>query len=796
MFLLEKKRTFYLLVGLLICLVPYSNLTAQNNATISGFIRDEKTGENLIGAAVLVKETQTGTTTNTYGFFSLTLPKATEYHVSIAYLGYQRKEIVVELTQNQTLSVKLTPNTADLSAVEVVGERVEKIQESTQMSMIEIPIKQIKSVPALLGEVDVLKVLQLLPGVQSGNEGASGLYVRGGGSDQNLILLDGTPVYNATHLFGFFSIFNADALNHVELIKGGHPARYGGRLSSVLDISMKEGNMQKFQGEGSIGIVAAKLTMEGPIIKDKASFIVSARRTYIDALARPLIRAQSNGLTAGYYFYDINAKVNYIVSPKDRLYLSFYNGYDEFYAREEYDDSFGGSRSIDRYNSSLGWGNTIGALRWNRVLGPKLFANTHLTYTKYNFEVGFETESILEIPGEPRDRQFIASKYLSNITDVAIKTDFDYVPNSNHYIRFGPFLTRHNFKPGAVTSIYEGDGFDVPELFIGSPERKANEYGAYIEDEYRVNNRLKVSYGFRLVGFNIDNQTYGSVEPRLSARYLLTDEIALKASFSRMTQFIHLLTNSSIGLPTDLWVPATSRIAPQKSNQVAIGAARSLAKKGYEISVETYYKSMKGLIEYKEGASFLDLNTNWEDQVVRGDGEAYGFEFFLQKKEGRFSGWAGYTLSWSNRTFADLNFGKTFPYKYDRRHDISLVAFYKVSDTWSISGTWVYGTGNAITLPLSEYNLPNAGTVKNYSERNGYRMRAYHRLDFGATRTVKTKYGERMFNIGAYNMYSRRNPFFIGLREQFDFQTGRSTRRFVQYSLFPIIPSVSWSFKF
>ncbi|SHJ13354.1 CarboxypepD_reg-like domain-containing protein [Hymenobacter daecheongensis DSM 21074] len=770
--------------------------------TISGYVRDQATGENLIGVAVVNPGTGQGTATNTYGFYTLTLPaSADSVRLLVSYLGYERARLAVKAERNVSHTFQLRASSSELGNVEIVGSKEEKIAQSTRMGTINVPITQIKLLPALLGETDVLKVLQLLPGVQSGGEGQSGLYVRGGSPDQNLVLLDGTPVYNAAHLFGFFSVFNADAINNVELIKGGFPARYGGRLSSVLDISMKEGNMKEFHGEGAVGIVASKLTLEGPIKKDTASFIISARRTYLDILARPLIAAAaaSEGAeaTIGYFFHDLNGKLNWKLGSRDRLYLSAYTGYDKFYARTK--DNFNDDE-YSKLNSGLGWGNLTSALRWNHVVNDQLFMNTHFTYSKYQFNVGITQEDRRRDGGpngQLRTDKFDL-RYLSNIRDLSLKTDLDYVPSPDHYIRFGGQYILHSFRPGALQAKDNSN----PENDLKSGEQKlGSEAGLYAEDDYRLTDRLKVNGGLRLNGFLVDNKLYPSLEPRLAARYLLTEDWSLKAAYARTTQYIHLLTNSGIGLPTDLWVPATAKVKPQRAQQISIGAARNLRFKDedYELSFESYYKPMQNLIEYREGASFLGTTDNkWEDKVTSGKGWAYGAELFLQKKSGRTTGWVGYTLAWSKRRFPELNQGRIYPYKYDRRHDMSVVVIHTFTPTITLSGTWVYGTGNATTLSEGRFNLGQGGQYEDYGPRNSYRMRAYHRLDLDLSHTKKKRWGEVVNSFSLYNAYSRRNPYYLYFQQGYQDSNGNVQQKpsYRQVSLFPIIPSFSKSFKF
>ncbi|MDQ3190128.1 MAG: TonB-dependent receptor [Bacteroidota bacterium] len=768
--------------------------------TVSGYISDEATGEKLIGANVYEPTLKTGTTSNLYGFYSFTVQSGDSISLLIRYIGYKSQIVKLLPGKDIQLNFKLSPS-IDLNAFELVEERTVKIEENSQMSVIEIPISQIKSIPALLGEVDVLKSLQLLPGVQSGGEGSSGLYVRGGGPDQNLILLDGAPVYNASHLFGFFSVFNADAIKNVQLTKGGFPARYGGRLSSVIEINLKDGNTQKFSGEGSVGIVASRLTLEGPIIKDKTSFIISARRTYIDVLARPFIKAASNGEgTGGYYFYDLNAKINHKFSNKDHLYLSFYSGDDRFYARSKGDYTYNGNKNIYSDEFKVGWGNSTSTLRWNHILSPKLFSNTSLIYSRFNFYTQIESKHSEITPTATYQNDF-ALKFLTGIEDISGKIDFDYLPSTNHYIKFGIGNINHAFNTGALQYKSSATGSTALDTTLGTARTYANELSAYIEDDYRISARLKANFGIHYSGFVVSKSYYQSFQPRFSGRYFITEKLAFKASYATMMQFIHLLSNAGIGLPTDLWVPSTDKIKPQISKQVAAGFAKTIRKddNDYEVSIEGYYKIMDNIIDYKGGANFFNQSENWEKQVEVGKGWSYGSEFFVQKKTGRTTGWVGYTLSWTERQFPEINFGEKFPYKYDRRHDLSVVVNYKITKNIDISGTWVYGTGNAITLPIARYqaiadyssfyNYYNE--IEYYESRNGFRMRAYHRMDVGINFRKEKKWGERTINVSAYNAYNRKNPYFYAFGND---EIGN--RVIKQYSLFPLLPSISYNFKF
>lgn len=771
----------------MLCLLAFSASAQQTKFTISGTVREAGSLEKLPGVTVANLRTRSGTATNNYGFYSLTLPKDS-VELLVSYVGYKPVKKVFYLRADTVINIDL--GIIELQTVEISAEQQESISESTQMSQVSIPVEQVKQIPALLGEKDVLKVLQLMPGVQKGQEGSSGFYVRGGGPDQNLIILDDATVYNAFHLFGFFSLFNGDALKSIELTKGGFPSRYGGRLSSVLEMQMKDGDRQAFHGEAGIGLISSRLLLEGPILKGKSSFVVSGRRTYIDLLTIPFQKAFNPDVLAGYFFYDFNAKANYEINSKNTLYLSGYFGRDKFYSRFKtgFDD--------DQSKANLSWGNATGTFRWNHIWNSRLFSNTSLIFTNYQLGINVREEF---------DTDFFELNYNSGIRDYSFKYDFDFVPSPKHYIRFGLMTTYHQFRPSAIV---------VTDSYGGSLEEKARlieawESGLYFEDDWTVTSRLKVNAGVRISHFTAQKKHYWRPEPRIAARYMLRENLSLKASWAVMNQYLHLLSNTGIGLPTDLWVPATKRVNPQRSWQGAFGVAQDIPKYKLLLSLEGYYKRSFDIIGYKEGASFLavgDLGENgepisWEDNVTPGQAWSYGVEFLVQRKFGKFTGWIGYTLSWTQLQFDSLNSGKKFYARYDRRHDLSVVGIYKINDHITLSATWVYGTGNAITLPQAELSLPvhspgtpNGGNnwfITDYGEKNSFRMAAYHRLDVGIQFHKKLKRSERTFELSAYNVYSRLNPFFyyVGYDRQ-------GNRRLRQVSLFPIIPSVSWTWKF
>ncbi|MDG1841037.1 MAG: TonB-dependent receptor plug domain-containing protein [Crocinitomicaceae bacterium] len=787
----------------------YSFLFTQK-ITISGYVKDAESGEPLIGAKIFDIKSKKGVIANEYGFYSLTLLKDS-VRLKATFFGYGAMKYEFMPQKNKLLTINLNP-IVDIEEVEISSQK--RIEEESQMSSFNISMEKVKALPVFLGETDILKTIQLFPGVQSGSEGASGLYVRGGGADQNLILLDGVPVYNASHLFGFFSVFNSDAINNAQMIKGGFPARYGGRLSSVLDIHMKEGNTKKFKGEGSIGIISSKLTLEGPIIKDKTSFLVSGRRTYVDLWAIPLINSFNNNSgggkgesgsssssnTGGYYFWDLNAKINHKFSDKSRLYVSGYFGKDRFYGDRSNSYPDGGNQIDEQASNALEWGNAIGAIRWNKIISPKLFMNVTATYSQYQFGVGFTNQTTVTYP-DSAQQSSLSSQYDSGIRDWTGKVDFTYYPNANHSIKFGLGNTYHTFIPGVNQFQVNQSGISSVDSTFGSTQQYGHEHWIYIEDDWEISEKIKFNIGLNFSGFQARESWYPSIQPRFSGRFLVSKNSAIKASYSRMSQFLHLLTNPSIGLPTDLWVPVTDRVAPEHSNQYALGYSQTL-KKGIQFSVEAYYKDMFNLVAYQDGASFFGSGLDWQDKIEIGRGNSYGVEFLLEKKIGKTTGWIGYTLNWSNRQFDNINFGNPFPHKYDRRHDIGIAITHEFNEKVDIGVVWVFGSGYATTLAQQTYNgidglsssISNNfefTTVEHIENRNNYRMPSYHRLDVGVNLHKKRKKYTRTWSFGLYNAYSRQNPFYL----YFD-QDANGDLGLYQLSLFPIIPSISYKIKF
>lgn len=768
--------------------------TLQAQVTLSGYINDAATGESLIGAVVSVKDhPELGTYTNTYGFYSLSLKPGT-YTIAFSYIGYETVTKQLNLSTKKELSVELKPVEVQIKTYTVTDKRSDENTDGAQMGTTNLNIEKIKSLPSFLGEVDPLKTIQLLPGIQSAGDGNAGFYVRGGGPDQNLILLDEAVIYNASHLFGFFSVFNPDAIHNVKLIKGSMPANYGGRLASVLDISMKEGNMKKYSVNGGIGLISSRLTVQGPLKKDTGSFIISARRTYIDVVAQPFIPKTSAFYGSGYHFYDLNAKFNYRLGKKDRLFLSAYNGRDVF---DYVNDNSG-------INFKIPWGNSTASLRWNHLFSDKLFLNTTAIFSDFKFEFA------------AKQGEFDFALF-SGIKDWNFKTDFSYYPNIRNKVKFGANYIFHTFVPSNVTAESGEVNFDTGDII----KYYAHDAAVYIHDEYDFSDALKINAGLRFSMFqhigpftrynkDIPGKTdttsyaagkpvatYGGAEPRISVRYKLNMSSSLKAGYTHNYQYIHLASLSAVSLPTDIWVPSTDRVKPQIGDQYAVGYFKNFKNNLYESSVEVYYKHMKNQVAYEEGALPEDnIKDNPDNHFVFGLGRSYGAEFFFKKAYGKLNGWIGYTLAWTKRKFPDINDGKVFPAKFDRRHDLSVAVVYNLAKRWQFSTVFVYATGNAITLPVSRY-VYEGNIVNEYGPRNSLRMPAYHRLDFSVTFKGKPdKKFKSDWNFSVFNVYNRANPFFIYFDNTGNIQSGTLQVKAKQVSLFPVLPSITWNFKF
>ncbi len=783
-------------------------LCFAQKATLSGYITDASNGEAIIGAKVFVPSTKQGAITNNYGFYSLTLPIG-KHIVEFRYSSFSTISKELDLSKDITLNIELGSSINNLNEVEINAKKGENVN-SAKLGQVELEMEQIKTLPAFMGEVDLIKTIQLLPGVSSVSEGGQGFYVRGGGPDQNLVLVDEAVVYNAAHLFGFFSVFNADAVKSVSLTKGGMPANYGGRMSSVLEVNMNEGNNKTFKVKGGIGAISSRITVEGPLKKDKGSFIVSGRRTYIDVIMKAAIPDSSPFAGTSYYFYDLNLKLNYKISKKDRIYLSGYYGKDVF--------SFGNRDA--NFNVKMPWGNAIAALRWNHLFNPKLFMNVATTFTDYMFQFGSNQD------------QFRFSLN-SGVRDLGAKVDFSYYPNAKHKVKWGADYIFHTFTPTSISAQSDSVVFDT-----GLAQKLySHESAVYVTDEFDLSENWKFNAGLRYstyqqvgpftrfikgdigtpdstiqYGSGKVIKFYGGLEPRFSFRWLLPDKSSIKAGYSFNYQYVHLTSLSAVSLPTDIWYPTTDKAKPQNGWQTSIGYFKNFDDDKWETSIEAYYKGMNNLIEYKEGALPGDnVNDNTDNLLVFGKGWSYGVELFVKRSFGKLTGWIGYTWSKTERKFEDLNEGNPFPAKYDRRHDLSVVATYKLSERWTFGSSFIYASGNTLTLPTSWY-VQEQNLLFNYGARNSTRMAPYHRLDLSATwydKPTKTKIdpitGIKMeikkrfrhnWAFSIYNVYNRANPFFLYVDNDGNFLNGDFKLTVKQVTLFPVIPSVTWNFEF
>lgn len=764
----------YILMSVFLTVMTLS--FAQNKQTISGTVTDRTTGETLFGVSLGVSELQgVGTVSNEYGFFSLSFVSGS-YHLVVRYDGYRNDTIAISPETDTMLTIRLSPVVAERELDEVVVTvKRQGRSEGAQMGAEQLDMQTLNKIPVLFGERDLVKSMQLLPGIKSGGDGNSGFFVRGGSADQNLIILDEATVYNASHLLGFFSTFNSDAVKDAVIYKGTQPAQYGGRLSSALDIHMKEGNKQQLEINGSLGLISSKLSIEGPIVKDKSSFFVSGRRTYADLFLSLDPKYAGTKL----YFYDLNAKINYRLGKKDMLYVSGYFGKDNLGLKELFD---------------LDWGNATGTIRWNHIVSERLFSNTSLILSKYNYEVGIERGG----------SDFLLT---SSIQDFSLKQEFQYFPTSAHKIRFGLQTTGHVILPGAVS----GESISNQEL----QHRYSLENGFYITDDWKITSRWSVTAGLRLSTFTVFGpgdfyeldvngtildtisvsrgevvKNYVVPEPRLSAAYQLTESSSLKASYNRNSQYLHLLSNATATSPTDMWIPSSNNVKPEIADQFSLGYFQEFGK-SYELVTEVYYKSLQNQLDYKNGADVL-MNERIETQLLTGTGRAYGLELLLKKRTGRFSGWISYTLSRTEKHINGINNGNWYPARQDRTHDVSLVLSYDLNSRINISANWVYSTGNAVTFPTGKYYMDQQ-VVWLYTERNGFRMPAYHRMDLGATFQLKDRpKWHQEITVGLYNVYGRQNAYMVSFRES---ETDPSQTEIVQTALFRFVPSVTWNFK-
>lgn len=846
-----KSKTIKLIAAMAFMCLTAINVAAQK-FTVSGYVTDESSGEPLIGVAIIDKATSLGTVTGNSGYYSISLD-AGERTLVVSCLGYDEKVLRQSLKSNVTLNISLNTTSSELMGATVTSHSSISGACTTQMSAVEVPVSQIRNIPAIGGEVDVIKALQLLPGVQSGTEGTAGIYVRGGGADENLLLMDGVPLYNVSHLYGFFSIFNAGALKNVTLYKGSFPARFGGHLSSVIDVRMNDGNEYEYHGSASIGLISSKFNFEGPIVKGRTTFNISARRTYVDLLAKPVLssinkkRRYDDGnyddLGAGYDFYDINAKITHRFNNGDRLSLSVYDGDDRAHVKTDDASSYEnlsfnpltweimhtGIRSYSHQTSDLKWrwGNYVSALRWNHELSPSVYMSSSVSYTQYRNKQNVaksEYTSRFEDDKESDIRQLkSAVAYNSLINDISANADFEWRPDPRHDVKFGPAYTYHTFRPGVISLNQKGSYSEIPDMNsdisqkVGQVPICTHEASAYIEDNWSVTGWLKANLGFRTSLYGVEGKTYYSFEPRLSARALITDRFSFKASYSEMSQYIHLLCNSNLSLPSDLWVPVTRNIKPMRSRQAAAGACYDMGM--YEFSMEGYCKTMDNVLEYRDGASYFGTGTGWEEKVCMGRGWSYGLELMAQKKIGKTTGWVGYTLSRAMRKFDRegmiINGGNPFPAKYDRRHDLSATVTHRFSKRFDLNATFVLASGNCGSLGFDEYMTdeisgfgPESGFRQSVSasylpNRNNYRMPVYNRMDIGCNFYIENgrrHKGTSIWNVSIYNVYSHKNPFLVVVNSESEFDYDKLVWKvwpvLKKVSIFPIMPSVSYTYKF
>ena len=756
--------------------------TLANKYTISGYVKNSS-GEELIGATIYIRDLETGTVTNVYGFYSITLPEG-KHSLEYSYIGHETLLKEINLNENKRIDISLFEASETLEEVVVTAERKNDNIVRTEMSTMKLQAIEIKKIPALFGEIDVIKTLQLLPGIQSTGEGFSGFTVRGGSPDQNLILFDEATVYNASHLMGFFSVFNNDAIKDLKIYKGDIPAQYGGRLSSLLDIRMKEGNQKGFEATGGLGTISSRLTLEGPIIEDKWSVLISGRRTYVDILL--LLSSDDATKSTKLYFYDLNLKTNYKINDKNRVFVSGYFGRDVL----KLSDLF-----------SFDWGNYTLTTRWNHLFTEKLFSNFSFIYSKYDYKMESGDENL-------------GFEWFSNLEDFKFKADLNYFPNPKNNIKFGLEVIHHHFIPGVARS-----SFSLSDNTIRMPESYALEYGLYLSNEHKLLDNLTLNYGLRwslfqnmgdATSYNFDDNyekidstvydrweiynTFSGLEPRLSLNYTLNQKSSIKASYSRTLQYVHLASNSTAGSPLDVWVPSSPNIDPQLADQVALGYFRNFLDNKIETSVEVYYKEMQNQIDFKDFAE-LTLNAEYESEFRIGEAWSYGAEFLIRKQQGKLTGWISYTLSKTERKIPEINDGKIYVSSYDRPHSISIVGSYDLGKRWNFAATWVYASGTPVTFPTGRYEQGNM-IVPIYSERNGYRMPDYHRMDLSITLKSKEKPNKRLsseLNLSIYNVYNRHNPWMIIFSEDETFVANTTAESFY---ILPILPAITWNFHF
>ena len=807
------------------CLIAAAVLAAfsaaaqsRGTATVSGYITDQGSAETLIGAGVLVEEAgrknPTGAVTNAYGYYTLTIPRG-KVSLQYSYVGYESVGMELDLQRDTTLNVVLRPS-AEIKEATVVAQKDAGIQ-STYLGAIDIPLVHIQRTPVVFGEADVLKAIQLMPGVQGGNEGFTGLYVRGGGPDENLILLDGVPIYNVDHMLGILSVFQTEAVKKVTLYKGSFPARYGGRVSSIVDIRTNDGNMKETHGSIGVGALTEKFHLEGPIIKDKLSYSLSARGLHT-VFFDPLIRLFGKRLTddgeeiyANYFFYDLNGKLSWRLSDSDRFFLASYNGRDQMRVKFTEDESpYSGNEGFNRTKLGLGWGNNVVSLRWNHVFSSQLFANTTVAFNRYRMGMNSGMYSQGSYYDGTRYRYDFDIDYISGIRDWSGKVDFDYVPSPRHLVKFGAEYLHHTFLPQTLTAVtFSEEGnekADTRDTYGNTTPYKGHDMSLYVEDDFSVTDRLTFNPGLHLSLFHTDGKSYWSLQPRVSAKYGWDGGWSLKAGYARMAQYVHLLSSAQISLPIDLWVPITKDIKPVTSDQFSTGVYFD-GIKGWEFSIEGYYKAMHNILEYKDGTVMIATNTGWETKVEMGEGRAMGLEFFVQKTAGPWTGWIAYTLSKSDRQFPSgaINLGERFPYKYDRRHNFNINVNWQVTPRIDLSATFVFATGGTTTLPVRQTAIQSPGsdgvrTADFVEHRNNYRLPASHHLNLGANFHRQKRHGESIWTLGVYNAYNQMNPNLVMLH----YETKRPTPEaepvtnlvMERVTILPLVPSVSYTYQF
>ncbi|OPC66479.1 hypothetical protein BAY13_17250 [Elizabethkingia bruuniana] len=794
-----KKQFTNCFILLLSLYVNSGTVNAQTKTiTVFGYIEDSLSGEKLVNVTIKAQTPDKIFTSaaNSYGFFTISLP-GSKMEIEVSCIGYEPKKLLYEGTAKQETIIKLLPEIK--MEDEVIITSNENRIATNSLGQLKLSSGLIKKMPKFLGDNDPLKVMQTLPGISQGMEGTTGLIVRGGSPDQNLFLLDGTPVYNPTHLGGVFSPFNGDAIKDITLYKGNFPARFGERLSSVIDLTTKDGNMKKLAGEGSVGMLASKVLFEGPIKKDQSSFMISARRTYWDLLASPLIAITNNPnekRKMNLNFYDINAKFNYILSAKDRLYASFFASNDQykFKTYSNYNNGY-----TENNVAQMGWQNLAGSLRWNHLFSPQLFSNTTIYATNYKLGTGFNNNAT-----DNGTNTINEGMYNSHIKDIGIKTDLEYKTGNLHSLRFGIQGSYKYFQPGISSRHTVTDGNTVFNNTTVNGKQASPEIAVYAEDELRFSENLNANVGLRASTFKAGKTWYKSLEPRISLNYYPVNNLRVSGAYSQMRQYIHLLANNSVSLPTDIWVPATDKIKPVFSRQFSLGLNSTLADNDLDLGFEAYYKKLNGVVEYKDGEGYLSTSAkNWQDVVETGTGRAYGVELFLQKKFGKSTGWAGYSFSRSMREFPTINDGKDFPFKYDRRHVFNLVYMYQIGKHWKFSANWTFQSGSPFTLPTSTYQTAGGfgpDNNNNYlnppaeyiSGRNAFRLLDYHRLDIGFTWSKKKKNFEKYWDFSFYNIYNRKNPMLYNFET--NVFTGKPALKGTGF--LPLIPSISYGFKF